>query len=125
MTRRTKQNGSPTARTPQMFAVVAILMLVAAFAALGIIHAQTTSGLATSGPAAANTAPPLPPAKATFMARTSATARAGAGTPAPKLPYAPPAAQPTATLTAGIFQEHQGPFSNSDFSIDDEYQGPV
>src|SRR6185312_11132086 len=48
-----------------------------------------------------------------------------AGTPAPKLPYVPLPAQPTATFTTGITQEHEGPFSNSDFSIDDDYRGLV
>ncbi len=122
MTRHTKRTDNPTVRTRQnLLATVIVLALVGAFALIEIILAH--GGVV--GPAADST-PPLPPAKATIFARSQqAIATARAGTPAPKLPYAPPAAQPTATLTTGIFQEQEGPFSNSDFSIHDEYQGPV
>jgi hypothetical protein len=98
-----------------------VLALVCAFAAVEAIQAQ--SGF---GPAIGST-PPLPPAKATLLARSQqaiATARAKPNGSKPTN-VAPPRVQPTATFTSGIFQEHQGPFSNSDFSIDDVYRGQV
>lgn len=68
----------------------------------------------------------LPPAKATIIARQNqAMATAQAQHPVKTGGYNPPPAVPTATLTAGIFQTHQGPFSNSTFSVEDMYRGPV
>lgn len=102
-------------------AFVIVLALVGAFAMLGILRAQSASG------PAADTTPPLPPAKATILARSQqALATAQAGPQAPKSTNVAPArAQPTATFTTGITDENQGPFSNSDFSIDDVYRGQV
>lgn len=99
-----------------------VLALVGAFALLGILRAQSASG-----PAATGSLPPLPPAKATILARSQqALATAQAGPQAPKYTnVAPGRAQPTATFTTGITDENQGPFSNSDFSIDDVYRGQV
>lgn len=105
----------------RVFALAIVLALVGVFAAIEAIQAQ--GGF---GPAVGST-PPLPPAKATLLARSQqaiATARAKPSTPK-STNVMPPRAQPTATFTTGITYENQGPFSNSTFSIHDVYRGQV
>lgn len=107
------------------FAIVIVLALVGAFALVEIILAHGAASPTVSS--TSTSTPPLPPAKATLLARSQqaiATAQAAPQTPKPTN-VTSSADVPTATLTAGITYEHQGPFSNSDFSIDDVYRGQV
>jgi hypothetical protein len=122
MTKHTRQVGGSTLHARhRILAAGAVLALVSAFAVVEIIHAQGGFSPATGS------VPPLPSAKATVLARSQqALATAQAAPRAPKTTTGiPPTAAPTATLTAGITYEKQGPFSNSDFSIYDVYRGPV
>lgn len=126
MAKHMKPIGGPTIRARRrILAAGVILTLIGAFVFVEIILAYGTANPAASSSSAST--PPLPPAKATILARSQqALATAQAAPRAPKTTTGiSPTAAPTATLTAGITDESQGPFSNSDFSIYDVYRGPV
>ena len=126
MAKHLRQSASSTLPARRrVLAAGVLLALVGVFALVEIILAHGVASPAASF--SSTSTPPLPPAKATILARSQqALATAQAAPRAPKTTTGiPPTAAPTATLITGITDEHQGPFSNSDFSIDDVYRGHV
>ena len=96
--------------------IAGVVVLLIAFTFIGISQASRLGA----------SAPQLPPAKATLLARADATmAAARARNPHPTKPaYTPPAAVPTATFTSGIYyNDGQDKFPN--FSTNDMYRGQV
>jgi hypothetical protein len=109
--RRLGQRVGSNSRVRVLLACAGVVLL---FAVVGIVTASASQPTS------------LPSAKATVLARQAqAIATARARHPTKPANVSPPAPEPTATLTAGIFPTHQGPFSNSTFSVEDMYRGPV
>ena len=97
----------------------AVIVLLLAFTFIGISQASRL-GVQGAG------APPLPPAKATLLARGNATMAAARTQVAghPKPPYSPPSPMPTETFTSGIYH-YVGQAKPPNFKVQDMYSGQV
>lgn len=112
-----KSNVGPRRPVVWTRGLAALAAVICALALVGVI--QAAGGLP-------GVQSPLPPAKATVVARSDqAIATARARHPTKPAHVTPPPAAPTPTLTAGIIQTHQGPFPNTAFSVANMYRGPV